>query len=191
MAVIIHSLILVVVIMIPKEDNNDESLLDIETTYVTINYRNDQQEEPQVDQKEQEVEEETQEVKEEIEKEISLPNTEDSIPTSSEVTNEGIEGSEGLEESIASIFKEPIILEEEELYYPLRARRSRLSGNVFFVILINEEGDVIEFDVTECSHTMFVESAEDYISSLKFSPATKDGKAVPYEGTFEVNFEII
>jgi len=66
--------------------------------------------------------------------------------------------------------------------YPPGARRRRLEGRVLYKIRINAQGRIDDLELLEASHSLFVDSAREYLEALRFQAP---------EGEFAGSFEVI
>lgn len=73
--------------------------------------------------------------------------------------------------------------------YPQIPADAEPNGVVVMLVGINEKGHVDLVHVLRASNDAFQNSAVSTVKTWKFSPAKKDGKAVPVKVTVEMKFE--
>lgn len=74
--------------------------------------------------------------------------------------------------------------------YTEEARQLKIQGRVQLAVLVSEQGKVVEAKVFSGLGHGLDESAVAAVRALKFSPATKDGKPIPYWIRTVVEFEL-
>jgi TonB family C-terminal domain len=92
----------------------------------------------------------------------------------------GGSGASGFGYALNMVDKKPQVLKRGPVPYPESARRSGLAGNVVLRFLLSEKGEISHLQVIHAEPLeVFNNSALTAIQKWKFSPAVKDGKAVP------------
>ena len=92
----------------------------------------------------------------------------------------GGSGAPGFGYALNMVDKKPQVLRRGPVPYPESARRNGLMGNVVLRFLLNEKGEISYLQVIHADPPeVFNYSALTAIQKWKFSPAIKDGKAVP------------
>lgn len=76
-------------------------------------------------------------------------------------------------------------------YYPLEARKARVTGSVVVATFINQNGCVIGTEVLESSSDALASSAVDSVRWWTFEPVREDGKAIPVEYHLTVNYTLV
>lgn len=84
----------------------------------------------------------------------------------------------------------PKIIGEFRPKYPISARRLGKEGKVKIGIKIDENGNMISFEVLESSGEEFTKSVIEELKKVKFLPAVINGKPVKSYGILPVRFEI-
>jgi len=83
---------------------------------------------------------------------------------------------------------------EESLYkhinYPDLAKKNRIEGKVYIIVLINEKGDVDEANVIKGIGFGCDEAAVAALKKSKFSPGKNGGTAVKSKLTMAINFKV-
>ena len=74
--------------------------------------------------------------------------------------------------------------------YSEQARDAKIEGTVKLHVVVNEEGLAEDIFVVEGLEESLDQNAMEAISQWRFTPATKDGRAVAVEATVEVNFRL-
>ncbi|HJQ25796.1 MAG TPA: TonB family protein [Blastocatellia bacterium] len=74
--------------------------------------------------------------------------------------------------------------------YSEEARAKKIQGMVLLIALINEQGEVGEAEVVSGLGYGLDEAAEEAVRGMKFSPAKKDGKPVPFHMKVTVEFNL-
>jgi protein TonB len=69
-------------------------------------------------------------------------------------------------------------------------RRDGISGVVAIKVVINEQGEVEECNVTKSSRSEFDQSAIDAVKRWKFKPASKGGAAVKAHLVIPIKFSM-
>jgi len=92
----------------------------------------------------------------------------------------GGSGASGFGYALNMVDKKPQVLKRGPVPYPESARRNGLAGNVVLRFLLSEKGEISHLQVIHAEPLeVFNNSALTAIQKWKFSPAVKDGKAVP------------
>lgn len=83
-----------------------------------------------------------------------------------------------------AVDKEPLPLNlyliQDKIGYPVKALKNRIEGKVFSRVLVNTEGDVIQFVLTRNDHPVLGAAVEAELESLRFQPAYLDGEPINY-----------
>ncbi len=82
----------------------------------------------------------------------------------------------------------PLPLKTPPPDYPVELRRQGISGLVAVVIVIDEDGKVIEAEVSKSSDPGFEESALAAVRKWRFKPAKVEGAAVKVRVTLPMKF---
>jgi TonB family protein len=85
----------------------------------------------------------------------------------------------------------PAVLRKVEADYSEDARRQRLQGVVVVQFVIDEQGVPENLKVTRSLDAGLDQKAVEAVAKWRFSPAMKDGKAVPVIVSVEVNFHLL
>jgi TonB family protein len=78
----------------------------------------------------------------------------------------------------------------KNVVYPNLAKQAGIQGKVFVTALVDEKGNVIETKILKGIGSGCDEAASKAISSVKFTPGIKDGKAVKVKITIPVMFKL-
>ena len=85
----------------------------------------------------------------------------------------------------------PRITKRAKVEYPEAARRKKLTGQVVVRFHLDENGTISRLAVTQAEPAgIFDEAAVAAVKKWKFSPATKDGKPVPYWVELPIHFSL-
>lgn len=74
--------------------------------------------------------------------------------------------------------------------YPFQFKREGIEGWVRLIIIVDENGNVIEGKLQRASHKEFVKPALDAIMQWKFEPGTKNGKPVRVRRIQPISFKL-
>lgn len=98
-----------------------------------------------------------------------------------------------LEAILADIPPEAINMEsiKKAIGYPPQARYSNLEGTVIIRLLVNEKGKYMSHEVIESPSLTLKVAVENHIRRLKFKPAIKDGKPIPFWINIPFNFVLV
>lgn len=89
--------------------------------------------------------------------------------------------------SLANIFKlseldrQPQARVQTPPQYPFELRRAGISGTAEVLIVVNEEGNVVEAFLQRSTHPEFGQAALDAVRKWKFRPGMKSGKPVKFQ----------
>ena len=75
--------------------------------------------------------------------------------------------------------------------YTEDAKATKLQGSVTLSLVINEQGQAQDIQVTKSLDPGLDEQARDAVSQWQFAPATKDGVPVPVTAFVEINFRLL
>jgi TonB family protein len=89
-----------------------------------------------------------------------------------------------------AVDKKPVVLNRPRPNYTERARRNGVQGSVTMRVLIDEKGAVSRVKVLEGLPDGLTEQALKAAYQLKFKPAMKDGKPVPYWVGLTMDFNL-
>lgn len=84
----------------------------------------------------------------------------------------------------------PVLLNSPRLAYTDDARKSKIQGAVSMVILVTEMGDIDSVIVFRGLGHGLNERAIEAARELKFSPATRNGKPIPYWTKVQIEFNL-
>lgn len=87
------------------------------------------------------------------------------------------------------VFIPPALTLDSPAPYPPRLASERVSGVVRLELLVDEAGEVESATLVQGVHPLLNEAALHAAPSLRFTPATVDGKPVPVRLAFEYRFE--
>jgi len=87
-------------------------------------------------------------------------------------------------------YKQPTPLNAPMPHYTQDARENRVQGVVNAAVFINEEGKVATVVLLTTLGHGLDEAAVRAAGQLRFSPATKDGKAVPFWQAVQIEFNL-
>lgn len=87
---------------------------------------------------------------------------------------------------------QPRLIESRPPVYPDAARVERYEGSVLLQIVVESDGSVGRIEVLRASHegVGFEEAAREAVSRWRYTPATKNGSAVPVFLTVNVDFRL-
>ena len=86
----------------------------------------------------------------------------------------------------------PKVLDWTDPPYPEQARRQGVEGTVVLQLTVGADGSPGDVRVSRSSgHAALDEAAIAHVRRARFSPALKDGKAVPMPMTFRVKFHLV
>lgn len=87
----------------------------------------------------------------------------------------------------------PINIEKikRSVSYPVIARNRGIQGQVNMRVLVNEEGEIIEYKIINQVHPFLASDVEAYILDLTFTPALIDGKPIMFWVNIPFNFTIM
>ena len=86
--------------------------------------------------------------------------------------------------------REPSVIGEVKIDYPVEARRNEVEGEVRLRVTTDARGAVTSVRVISGPGYGLDEAARDALMRFRFSPATKDGEAVGYTFTYVYRFEL-
>lgn len=86
--------------------------------------------------------------------------------------------------------KKPVPLNRPRPNYPSRAINKKIEGDIHVRVLVGEDGTVKQARVTRGLPEGLTEEAINAVYQVKFKPAMKDGKPVPYWVVIEVQFRL-
>ena len=86
---------------------------------------------------------------------------------------------------------EPTLVVGELPAYPDHARLAEIKGTVVVEALVDETGNVFAADVVQSAHAELDAIAVAAVSKWKFTPATKDGKAVTKVVRVPIEFNLV
>lgn len=86
--------------------------------------------------------------------------------------------------------REPSVIGEVKVDYPVEARRNEVEGEVRLRVTTDARGAVTSVRVISGPGYGLDEAARDALMRFRFSPATKDGEAVGYTFTYVYRFEL-
>src|SRR5581483_9116608 len=84
----------------------------------------------------------------------------------------------------------PLPLNNPSLRYSEEARSKKIQGMVLLIALITEQGEVRDVAVVSGLGYGLDEAAETAVRGMKYSPAKKDGKPVPFRMKVTVEFNL-
>ncbi|MEM8898475.1 MAG: energy transducer TonB [Bacteroidota bacterium] len=98
-----------------------------------------------------------------------------------------------LEAILADVPPEAINMKsiQKAIGYPPQARYANIEGSVIIRLLINEKGKYMSHKVLESSSVILLSAVEEHIKRLKFKPAIKDGKPIPFWINIPFNFSLV
>lgn len=73
--------------------------------------------------------------------------------------------------------------------YPESAKETHVQGRVSLVCFISKDGTVKSVEV-KAGHPLLIKAATDAVSQWKFKPLLLNGKAVEFETTIYVDFQL-
>jgi TonB family protein len=76
------------------------------------------------------------------------------------------------------------------IVYPVLASRNNIEGKVVISLLIDEKGNVTKTHIESSSNQIFDQATIDAAQKVKFTPASRNGKAVKVWYTLPVNFRL-
>lgn len=82
----------------------------------------------------------------------------------------------------------PIMIEPGRMVYPREAEMRGMNGYATVVIEVDETGKLVDWMVTEASHTYFAEGAADIVKHARFRPAQVEGHAIPLRAQVPIEF---
>jgi periplasmic protein TonB len=89
-----------------------------------------------------------------------------------------------------AVDSEPVVLNHVWPRYTDEARNNQVQGTVTVRMLVDETGTVTQVRVVRSLPFGLTEKAIEAAREVKFKPAMKDGKAVPYWLTLQLNFSL-
>ena len=98
--------------------------------------------------------------------------------------------SQAVAEGNSEFDERPVPVKTPPLSYPQAMRRDGISGVVAIKVVINEQGEVEECNVTKSSRSEFDQSAIDAVKRWKFKPASKGGAAVKAHLVIPIKFSM-
>jgi protein TonB len=81
-------------------------------------------------------------------------------------------------------------LEVPDPEYPEKAQRRRIQGTIVLAIAISNNGEIDKVKIVRRLDPDLDQAAVDAVMRWRFSPAEKDGKAVPFQTLVEVSFRL-
>jgi len=85
----------------------------------------------------------------------------------------------------------PVAIYKPEPQYSEEAREAKFEGTVVLSLVVDEKGNPRDVKVIRPLGMGLDQKAIEAIEKWKFSPGTKDGRAVPAQATIEVNFRCL
>ncbi len=84
----------------------------------------------------------------------------------------------------------PRFLHREIPEYPLLARRRKKEGKVVLMVTIDEHGRLVDVEVVEASHPLFVEPSIEAVKKSTFLPATRNGTPIAVRAMLPIRFSL-
>ena len=85
----------------------------------------------------------------------------------------------------------PVAINSPEPEYSEDARKAKLQGSVWLVIVVNEKGEPTDIKVIKKLGLGLDEKAIEAVMKWRFKQGMKDGKAVPVLATFDIGFHLL
>jgi len=85
----------------------------------------------------------------------------------------------------------PKVLYKVEPQYTEDAKTAKVSGSVLLSLLVDENGNAQEIQVARSLDEGLDQKAIEAVRQWRFSPATENGKPVPFAVKIEVNFRLL
>lgn len=79
---------------------------------------------------------------------------------------------------------------QQEIVYPQAARTQGVEGRVFVAFIVDKEGQVVDPSIKKGLGGELDAEALRAVKTLRFAPATKDGKPVPAEMVLPISFQL-
>lgn len=74
--------------------------------------------------------------------------------------------------------------------YPTKARNAGIQGEVTLKVLVDEQGNYAKHVIAKSDHPLLAQACEAQVVRLKFTPATQNGRPIPYWVTIPFLFTI-
>lgn len=97
-------------------------------------------------------------------------------------------------DAVSEIDQPPTVDMEElasRIIYPEDARKAGLEGQVIIRVLLDEEGNPVEFRIDNSDADIFVDPAINAVTSMKFEPARKQGRPVECWISVPIKFKLV
>ncbi|HVK38753.1 MAG TPA: energy transducer TonB [Candidatus Kapabacteria bacterium] len=97
-------------------------------------------------------------------------------------------------DAVSEIDQPPTVDMEElasRIIYPEDARKAGLEGQVIIRVLLDEEGNPVEFRIDHSDADIFVDPAINAVTSMKFEPARKQGRPVECWISVPIKFKLV
>lgn len=91
---------------------------------------------------------------------------------------------------ISDLEKKPVIQKQIAPQYPIEAKMQKISGFALAEFIIDTKGNVIDVKILESSNKVFDRPTTKAISSWKFTPGEKDGKAVKTRTRVRIPYQL-
>lgn len=86
--------------------------------------------------------------------------------------------------------KFPVLLRAAAPEYPDVLRKSEIEGKVVVKLFIDENGNVVKYEIMNSPNELFVKSVKEVIMKWKFVPAEQNGRKVPSAIMYPIKFTL-
>jgi TonB family protein len=86
--------------------------------------------------------------------------------------------------------RDPVLITPIAPVYPEKARLVNLEGSVYLVMLVGEDGKVMEIEVDSSDHEWLTQAAIEAVKKASFTPAITKGKAAKVWYSQKISFKL-